>query len=109
MSLESTLGIIMGLLGLVSILVTLTVVFTLQRRDQIQKRQREWIEDLTGRLEYVEPKLKDLVKENRVLRTLMNPTAQLERNHTEVMRILEHQGEMLSQIQEHVEQRPTAS
>lgn len=104
-SLSQTLAIVGTLLAFIATAAALSVVFVLQRRDQVQRKQREWIEDLTGRLDYVEPKLKQVITENKTLRSLMNPTAQLERNQTEIMSVLNRQNEMLSQIQTKVEER----
>jgi len=104
-SLSQTLAIVGALLAFIVTAAALSVVFVLQRRDQVQRKQREWIEDLTGRLDYVEPKLKQVITENKTLRSLMNPTAQLERNQTEIMSVLNRQNEMLSQIQTKVEER----
>jgi uncharacterized protein YoxC len=106
-SVGPTLTILGTLIGLTAVAAALTVVFVLQRRDQVQKKQREWIEDLTGRLDYVEPKMKTLLSENKALRTLLNPTAQLERNHSEVMVILKRQSDMLEDIQHKVERSDT--
>jgi small-conductance mechanosensitive channel len=98
--------VIAAALTILTILAGLAALFVLMRREQITKKQREWIADLTQRLDYVEPKMKDLLTENKTLRTLMNPTAQMERNHTEIMKVLTHQGETLTAIQAQVEKRP---
>lgn len=102
----TTLSVVGGLVGLLIIAGGMYAIFSLARKDEVQKRQSGWIAEMTARLDYVEPKLEKAAAENALLRQLANPTAMLERNHTEIIRILKDQGDTLEDLVHKMEDRP---
>lgn len=94
------LSIIAATVGLIVIAGGVWAILTTSRKDQTEKRLRAWNEDLTNRLDYVEPQLQKLEAQNKMLRDLHNPTALLgtmsatqKENHEAIMRVLNAQHE----------------
>jgi small-conductance mechanosensitive channel len=104
-----------GISGVLTIATTVVVLvgtaagviayFTFTRQNDIQKRQAGWITELTARLDYVEPRLQETAKENRMLKDLLNPVDLIERNTEKITTILNDQYHNLTQALERIEQK----
>lgn len=100
----STVEAVLGAIGALVVLLVLAggtwAIIVTARKDKAEKRLSSWVRDLTARLDYVEPRLEKTLAENNLLRTLANPTAAIEKNHTETIQALGEQHETLVEIRD---------
>lgn len=77
---------------------SIIAVIGYSRKDNIEKKQAEWIKQLRDQLDYVEPRLKDALAANKVMRDLLNPTEMIESNTAKVISAIEGQRAILESI-----------
>jgi hypothetical protein len=106
------LGAAFGVIGVIVTLLVLGaggwVIVRGSAKDAREKRQAAFIEELTGRLDYVEPRLKKAEEQNAILMTLHNPTAKLDdlsASDARILEILSDQGRLLAEIDVKISQR----
>jgi hypothetical protein len=100
--LQAAIAVILGLATLATIGGGLYAVFRSAAQDSRIKRLQDERDDYLSRLNYVEPRLVRAEEQNEMLRELHNPTQHLvdlkgqeQRNHDEIVKILDDQTRTL--------------
>lgn len=98
------LAAIGGLVTLVLIAGAIVAIYTYARRDNVEKKQAEWLGQYRAQLAYVEPRLKEAMAENKVMRDLLNPTELMKENTAKIMSALDTQRGLLESIERKVDE-----
>lgn len=76
-TIQAVLSVLGALVALAIVGGGLWAVFRSSAQDATINRQRAEIADYRGRLDYIEPRLSAAEEQNRILRDLQNPTAEI--------------------------------
>lgn len=104
-SLQAVLAIIGGLVALLMIGAATWAVFRSSSQDARIKRLQDERDDYLHRLNFIEPKVEALTKQNELLMAMHNPADQISKlsvqeqaNHEQTVTFLTQQNELLTAI-----------
>jgi hypothetical protein len=108
-ALQVVFAVVLGLFALTAIGAGVWASFRSTDQDARIKRLQSERDDLLSRINYIEPKLLTLEKQNQVLLDLHNPAEQIaalrkqeKENHEKTYALLEEQSRTLRQIDAHL-------
>lgn len=78
MDLGAVVSVLGGMAGLIVLIAGLYAVFKSSAADARIKRLQDERDDYLSRLNYIEPRFVELEQQNKLLKSLHNPTARLE-------------------------------
>lgn len=112
--LQLILGVVLALFALAAIGAGIWASFRSTDQEARIKRLRDERDDLLSRLNYIEPKVKTLEEQNKILLELHNPADQISElraqeadNHLKTYALLEQQYRTLQLIDDHLKNRGT--